>query len=416
MATATIQKLDGVLASIDARFDDEACAVFGSSVFAVMDDIRDVPDTDKSKHSETCRELFKVGRGAWLESLVKLVHGYAEQVVQVAMSCPVPSTEEAAHWVTLQLTVLLSKHLRQELSMEVLAQQATQRTLARVGNVSGFTHPLVVEIARLNFTRSNSSASEPIPTDNKSDQSRRYSKVGTWFRWVADNGPDFDRSESGFHEPWTAPAFCDDGGFFAKRREQATVGGSDRLTEERTARIIRRAEIIFAGRFDYVLRQVEHNARITIGTNGKVPFPVVDKAPTFSAPAARGSQEVHDTSGSANRPDGTAPNGKDRASKRRAKLVAKVTKELLVLKAEPYFELPEDFDTVEAKFRRRGYYVFSAASQFPAVKGLLLTAKNTRNAKPIGLAQEIVSIAETVSTHTVFEDWKKYKPKEFRSR
>ncbi len=108
--------------------------------------------------------------------------------------------------------------------------------------------------------------------------------------------------------------------------------------------------------------------------------------------------------------------GKDGASRRRAKLVARVTKELSILKAEPTFELDEDFDSARARYRGRRFLVFEAVTKFPHLKGEILTVKTLKRARPIALAQAIVSICETVSLSTIEQDWKKYKPKEFRSR
>jgi hypothetical protein len=107
---------------------------------------------------------------------------------------------------------------------------------------------------------------------------------------------------------------------------------------------------------------------------------------------------------------------KGRASKGRAKLVARVTEELSVLKAEAAFEVEDDFDSARARFRGRGFYLFDAVKTFPGLKSRILTVKNFRMAKPIALAQEIVSISESASLSTIKQDWKNYKPRKFRSR
>jgi hypothetical protein len=111
---------------------------------------------------------------------------------------------------------------------------------------------------------------------------------------------------------------------------------------------------------------------------------------------------------------GLSPKG--RASRIRAKLVTKVTHELSILKAEAAFEVDDDFDSARARFRGRRFYLFEAAKTFPGLKRRILTVKNFRRVKPIALAQEIVSTSKSVSLSTIKQDWKKYKPREFRSR
>jgi hypothetical protein len=269
MSAKPVQTLDSVLASLDVRFFEEACSIFFDSVSGVMKQIQDVPDTDKRKHLETCRELFKTGRVSWLEALVVLVQGYAEKVVQIAMSYPALVSDDPVKWIRRKLDALLSRELRQELSVKALAEQATQRRRARR------------EAMR------NGIASDPAPLESKPGHSHNYSRVGAWFRWVAENGSDLDRSESGFHEPWTAPAFVDDDGLFARLREKMTSDPPDRLTAAQTGRVISHVEALFAGRFDHVLQQVEHEARITIGTNGAVPFALAGGVQNIiSAPSA----------------------------------------------------------------------------------------------------------------------------------
>lgn len=286
MSAKPVQTLDSVIDSVGKLFSDEATDLFFCSTREVAEQVRSVPNTDKRKHLETCRELFKAGHVSWLEALVELVHGYAEKLVQIAMSYPALVSDDPAKWIRLQLYALLSKHLRQELSLGVLAKQANQRTLARPR--LAIIRNIAREIAKLNGT-----APDPAPLENQPDHPHTYSRVGAWFRWVAENGPDFDRSESGFHEPWLAPAFVDDDRAFARLKESVT--GPDRLTAARTEGVIRRVESRLAGRFDYVLQQVEHKARITLSTNGAVSFTPADKAQRTepTSPAAQSSPEVH---------------------------------------------------------------------------------------------------------------------------
>jgi hypothetical protein len=246
------QTLDSVVASVDVRFVEEACSIFFDSVSGVMKQIQDVPETDKRKHLETCRELFKTGWVSWLEALVVFVQGYAEKLVQIAMSYPAPVSDDPVKWTRRKLDALLSRELRQDLSVKALAEQGTQRRRARR------------EAMR------NGIASDPAPLASKPGHSHNYSRVGAWFRWVAENGPDLDRSESGFYEPWTAPAFVDDDGLFARLREKMTSDPPDRLTAAQTESVIRHVEALFAGRFDHVLQQEEHRARIALASTGKL--------------------------------------------------------------------------------------------------------------------------------------------------
>jgi hypothetical protein len=247
MSAKPVQTLDSLMDSVGRLFSDEATEVFFCSTREVAGQIQDVPETDKRKHLETCRELLKTGWVSWLEALVELVHGYAEKLTQIAMSYPALVSDDPVKWIRLQLNALLSRHLRQELSLEALTEQAIQRRLARR------------EAMRNGI--------DPAPLESKLGRPHNYSKVGAWFRWVAEDGPDLDRSESGFHEPWTAPAFVDE-----RLRERMTSGLPDRLTPAQTERVIRRVETLFAGRFDHVMQQLEHKARITLSTNGALPF------------------------------------------------------------------------------------------------------------------------------------------------
>jgi hypothetical protein len=254
MSARPVQTLDSVVDSVGRLFFEEASTVFFDSTREVAEQVRSVPNADKRKHLETCRELFKMGWLSWLEALGELLHGYGEKFTQIAMSRPALVTDDPVKWIRVQLRALLSRHLRQELNMEALAEQATQRSLAR------------------REARRNGIASNPAPLESQPGHPRNYSKVGAWFRWVAEGGPDFDRSESGFHEPWTAPAFVDDHGVFVRLREKMTSDPIDRLTAAQTERVIRHVEALFAGRFNHMLQQVEDKARITLSTNGAVPF------------------------------------------------------------------------------------------------------------------------------------------------
>jgi hypothetical protein len=247
-----VQTLDSVIDSVGKLFSEEATDLFFCSTCEVAEQVRSVPNTDKRKHLEICRELFKRGWLSWLEALGELVHGYAEKLARIAMSYPALVSDDPVKWIRLQLNTLLSRHLRQELSVEALAEQATQRRLAR------------------REARRNGIASDPAPLESKPGQSHNYSKVGAWFRWVAEDGSDFDRSESGFHAPWLAPAFVNGDDVFARLRERMTSDPPDRLTAAQTEHVIRHVETLFAGRFDHVLQQEEHRARIALASTGKL--------------------------------------------------------------------------------------------------------------------------------------------------
>jgi hypothetical protein len=266
------QTLDSVVDSMGRLFSEEASTVFFESTCEVVEQVRSVPNTDTRKHLETCRELFRTGWLSWLEALSELVYGYGEKFTQIAMSCPALVADDPLKWIRLQLDALLSRELRQELSVKALAEQATQRRRARR------------EAMR------NGIASDPAPLESQPGHPRNYSRVGAWFRFVAEDGPDFDLSESGFHEPWLAPAFVDD------RLRTKTVGLPDRLTAAQTERAIRHVETLFAYRFDHVLQQVEDKARITLSTNGAVSFTPAHKVQKAvpSSPANQSSPEAHD--------------------------------------------------------------------------------------------------------------------------
>jgi hypothetical protein len=180
MSTKPVETLDSVIDSVGRFFIDDATDVFIESTLEVAEQLRSVHETDNHQHFETCRDLFRVGRSNWLEDLVTLIHRYAEKFVQIAISCPALVSGDPVTWIRLHLNALLSSHLRQELNLEALAEQAIQRRLARREAVR--------------------SGIDPATLESKSARPPNYSKVGAWFRYVADH-PDFDCSESGFHEP-----------------------------------------------------------------------------------------------------------------------------------------------------------------------------------------------------------------------
>src|SRR5204863_4323810 len=124
LSTKPVQTLDSVLGSLGARFDEEACTLFGNNISVVMNQVHAVPEADQRNHLETCRQLFEVGHESWLEALVELVHRYAEKLAQIAVCYPALVSNDPAKWITLQLKLLLTKHLRQELCLEILSQQA----------------------------------------------------------------------------------------------------------------------------------------------------------------------------------------------------------------------------------------------------------------------------------------------------
>jgi hypothetical protein len=259
VSTKPIQTLDSILASIDALFDDEACALFRASVDQVIKQLSSVPSVDDRNHLESRRELFSAGHGNWLEALVILVGKYAEKLTQIAISYPNLVTANPGHWVTLQLKLLLSKHLRQELTFKVLAGQANQEILAR--QKVGFAYFIACEIARLKGV-----ASDPTP-DRNTEHPHRYSRVAAWCMQVIDSESYLDRLASGSHGPWRAPAFVDSN-LFATRSKRTTRRLSGRLTADETKRAIRRVEVRFASRFDRVLKREEDQARVAFASNG----------------------------------------------------------------------------------------------------------------------------------------------------
>ena len=204
---------------------------------------------------------------SWLANML-------EKLAQVAMSYP----------------TVLTDNPRQVNASSLFAPQQTSATRTKPRSSGSRSYPAHPRARREEFCnhvpnggrnrKRNGGEFGPVPRDSNPGDGPRYSRVGASFRWIAENGPDLDVSETGYNEPWMAPGFIDNKGRLAKR---GAGGLPNRLTTAQTERVIRRAETLFACRFEYVLRQVEIDARITLGTNGKVPFPLANTSKRFFA-------------------------------------------------------------------------------------------------------------------------------------
>jgi hypothetical protein len=226
-----------VLKSLHKLFLIETTDLFFSSILEVHGQLGLVPSKEQYECYESKHDLIHAGLDRWLESLVVVCQKYVRDITQIVPSYPQHITGDRAHWARLQIEDLLGRELRQKLSLEEFAQEAHESTRKR----------------RLKLQ------------DPNAAQLTVQSKVGGWFRRVCDGLPDFDHSESGFHEPWTAPAYCEE---ISWMRLQIKRHGScpERLTAEGTDHVIWRAETQFGTRLEHVLNVAEDQSRIFLAS------------------------------------------------------------------------------------------------------------------------------------------------------
>jgi hypothetical protein len=164
-------------------------------------------------------ELFRFGLKAWVESLVKITQEWVPRLARIASRDPSLATDDPARWARCCVQEMLGKGL----GIFVIGPDAAVPPSFHVKKVR--------------------------------------STIERWIIHVCDNGPDFDRSESGYHEPWRAPVWCQKNfmiSFWIKK------GRPDRLTVELTEMEVRSAERMFIGRLNYVLGDAEDQARVDL--------------------------------------------------------------------------------------------------------------------------------------------------------
>ena len=240
-------------------------------------------------------------------------------------------------------------------------------------------------------------------------------RIRKWVQYFCDGNRPADaidaadlRTAAGFFQfatrsDWRAPKWLwawarkyygrDEAPWKSLKTEAASM---ERLGEQETEALLNMITSHFWQNIDH--RLSEHAARVSVGD-----------AKTGLDATTRRSEAV------GKKTKISLADGKDHKSKRRAKRVAQVLDELLVLKDET-FESDDDFDSARARFRGRNYYVFQAVTKFPRLKSRILTLKNCGRAKPIALAQQIVSTVEGMSLSTIAQDWNKHKPGKSRRR
>lgn len=222
-----------VLKSLHKLFFIETTDLFFGSVLEVHGQLGLVPSKEQYECYESKRDLIHAGLDRWLESLVVVCQKYVRDITQIVPSYPQHITGDRAHWARLQIEDLVGTELRQKLSSEELVLEAHERRLKL--------------------------------QDQNAVQSKVQSRIGSWFRRVCDGLPDFECSESGFHEPWTAPGYCEETPLMRVRIKRH---GScpERLTAKHTNRIIWRAERQFGGRLEHVLNVAEDQSRIVLAS------------------------------------------------------------------------------------------------------------------------------------------------------
>jgi DNA-binding CsgD family transcriptional regulator len=177
------------------------------------------PGTDQDALFKTKHDFFRSGLEAWLESLVKITQEWVSRLARIANRRPDLATDDPARWSRCRVQEMLGGAL----AIVVIAPDAA-----------------VPPSFHLNKVRS---------------------AIERWFMHVCDNGPDFDRYESGYPEPWCAPVWCQKNfmiSFWIRK------GRLDRLTVELTEMEVRSAERMFIGRLDYVLDDAGDQARLAL--------------------------------------------------------------------------------------------------------------------------------------------------------
>lgn len=178
-------------------------------------------------------ELFRSRLLDWLDSLGEFAQKQVCDLARIAAKNPQSFQSyceggKEAHWARMKVEGLLIKSLKQELSPSSFGPNRTE-------------------------------LSTPAT-------SVHLSAVGNWSRWVCEGGPGFDISKLRFGgsgaESWAAPAWYDDcfsTSFWIRS------GRPERLTVERTERVCRSYQELFAERLQrYVLKDAEDRAVIEL--------------------------------------------------------------------------------------------------------------------------------------------------------
>ncbi len=170
-------------------------------------------------------EVFESQLMAWLDSLGELSRKHVRELARIAANYRESYCEvgQEAHWARMKVESLLITDLAQELSPSFFKPNRAQPS---------------------------------TPAINED-----LAAVDTWSKWVCEGFPDFDVSESGFAEPWAAPAWYDrwfDTRFWIKH------GRPERLTVEQTERVSRSYQGLFAERLQNNLTDAEYRVRVEL--------------------------------------------------------------------------------------------------------------------------------------------------------
>jgi len=206
--------LHPVLMSVRRRFLDDTGNILISSQIQVFEQInvnfeaapKQTGLDEKNRRTHKAHVLFRTGLANCLEAFVSSARDYYNKLVKIAEANPNWNIDDSPAW---------ARYRTQELLDEQLSSSG----------VSGLT--------ALDF----------------------------WFRWACDGGPDFDRGEHGFSEPWCAPPWC-----WRNFRVSASMrkGGPDRLTAQLTRKVINSDRRTFDERLRNELAIAEDEARIEL--------------------------------------------------------------------------------------------------------------------------------------------------------
>lgn len=270
------ESANNVLDSLHRRFVDETYGgngLFFESIFKTRKQLANLLIGDQSEELLAKSRIVHEGIYDWLEALAKLAHAYAGRLVAIIGADPqLCSSENPAQWIRLWLEERLQKHLRQgELKLEKRTRQDwLKRVEAAWESVPEKKRRRALDLARTAWeslpeeTRSIRTFEEHFLSSSSSDNAHaKSSRVESWLRRVVDGLPDFDRSSTGYEEPWLAPPWCNEE-IWIKIRLKKHGACPDRLTREQTSRLIHRFENMFAARLDYVLGVEEDEARIAL--------------------------------------------------------------------------------------------------------------------------------------------------------
>jgi hypothetical protein len=89
--------------------------------------------------------------------------------------------------------------------------------------------------------------------------------IESWFKFVCEGRPDFDKFESGFQEQWRAPAWISQM-LYPSVRQWILKGRPDYLTLRQTVRELRSTERKFIFQLKAALDKAEHRVRLEVGS------------------------------------------------------------------------------------------------------------------------------------------------------